>query len=149
MAAVDDGTIVGWLIRGLLALLLFILGLFTKLRTKQIDDKHKEIKDDLSAQGTRIDGEIKELKDSSVTRREFEQYIKRQDERFVQHAKHQDERHEAILLILKDTVKLNTAEHSRICGKMDAIPSMVKDEVDRAMKSIRREILALNKKDNI
>jgi hypothetical protein len=126
------GDVSGWIFRGLLGGLMTMIGLYARQRTQAMRDQHEEIKEDLSKQGTRLDKRIDELDQATVKRGEYEAHIK-----------HQDDRYEAMMRMIDQTVKLNSAEHARICGKMDAIPQMVKDEVAAGIESLRREIHAM------
>ncbi len=90
----------------------------------------KEVTHMLAKSTTRIDKEVATVKAGVVYKDVFEQFAE------TQNARHQttEKIYQLLAKQMEHTSTQNTKEHDRICGKMDSIPLMIKDELDRGLK---------------
>lgn len=87
---------------------------------------------EISGIGIRMSKEISALKDVVVYDARFQEY------KIAQNDKHRMT--EKMINMLEEQMRqsasANTAEHLRICGKLDAIPSMISEQMTSNMKAI-------------
>lgn len=132
---------------GILVSVIGIVFLFLKWFQHQLGASIKQMADAINA---RIDTEVCRLNDEdakldsgiSAVRVQVSERVRNIEvgvvykDVFEQHSKAMDARHETVLMMnqnlteqLKATSTQNSAEHARICGKMDAIPTIIQETI--------------------
>ena len=102
------------------------------LRTdKELTEKSIEINTIITGVANRIGDDVKSIRESVIFKDVFEQHEKFEKARY--------QGVERIFRILEEQMKSasssNTEEHNRICGKVDSMVHIFKEEIDRAVKA--------------
>lgn len=103
---------------------------------QRLNATSKHLIEDINGISKRLTQRIDGIANSVVYTDVFQQFEKTQDARY----KSLEKANEFIGKQLEASASSNSQEHGRICGKLDAIPEMIKDQIQL--------ILLASKKDN-
>ena len=104
-----------------------VIGWFLYRLNANVSTMVSTLKTDMQNMATRLDGDIKSIRESAVFKDVFEQHEKLEDIRY----KSTERMHSVLAEQLKSSATANQQEHNRICGKLDGLVTAIYEVAEK------------------